>query len=379
MSQDPALTDIVPPPSKRKGNLRCVVVGAGGYAGAELIDLLLSHPAADVVGVFGSDRLKAETEAAGGLFSEFFPRFRGRFDMQVRPTDAATISSLRPDAIFLATPHEASEKLAPEMMKLAACVLDLSAAYRFADSSIYPKYYGFEHTHPGVLQMAAYGLPELFRDKLISASLIAVPGCYPTSAILPLAPLVRAGALATGTDGRLTRPIIDSTSGVSGAGRSLKQGSLFCEVSLQAYGVFKHRHGPEIDAYCGTPTIFTPHLGAYDRGILSTIHVELAEGWTGTRVSETLLRAYDREPFVRLCSSGVWPALADVRHTNFCDIGWEVEPAGDSSAGRHLIMVSAIDNLGKGAAGQAVQAMNARFGLPETSGLLIDRHTEFLR
>src|SRR5207237_1080425 len=156
-------------------------------------------------------------------------------------------------------------------------------------------YYGFEHGSPALLERAVYGLPELNRARIVEADLVAVPGCYPTSAILPLAPLVKAGAVRAGT-----RVIIDSTSGVSGAGRAPSAKAQFCEVSLQPYNVLKHRHNPEIDLYAGTPTIFTAHLGAFDRGILSTIHVELADGWTGTRVGETLREAYAREPFVRL-------------------------------------------------------------------------------
>jgi N-acetyl-gamma-glutamyl-phosphate reductase len=163
----------------------------------------------------------------------------------------------------------------------------------------------------------------------------------------------------------MVRPIVDSASGVSGAGRSPVVKSLFCEVSLQAYNVFKHRHAPEIEAYCGTRVIFTPHLAAFDRGILSTIHVELAEGWDAAAVARVFQDAYGNEPFVRLCAPGTFPAVADVRHSNFCDIGWMVEPGG-----RHLIIESAVDNLVKGAAGQAVQCMNCRLGLDEREGLL---------
>lgn len=348
--------------------LRVAVVGAGGYSGVELVNLLLNHPRVKVVGLFGSEKRKTEGDETAEALSSICPRFRGRLDLAVRATDINEIERLRSDAIFLATPHEVSVRLAPDLMKSQACVLDLSAAFRFPEPAMYGKHYGFEHPHPGLLRMAVYGLPELNRAKLPGASLIAVPGCYPTSVILALAPLVRAGAIAVDSIGAMVRPIIDSTSGVSGAGRSLKLCSLFCEVSLQPYSVFKHRHNPEIDLYSGVSTIFTPHLAAFERGILSTIHVHLSEGWDGAKVSETLLRAYDAEPFVRLCPAGVWPAVADVRHTNFCDIGWEVEPK--ERGGSHLILVSAIDNLMKGAAGQAVQAMNARFGYPEVLGLL---------
>lgn len=340
--------------------IRTVIIGAAGYSGAVLVEQLLSHPRVDIVGVFGS----AKREVSVQRFSDVFTRYRGLLDLPIRATDVQEVKSLKPDVIFLATPHEASEELAPQLVDDRVCVIDLSAAFRFADASMYPLHYKFEHRHPNLLSSAVYGLPELFRSKLRDAKLVAVPGCYPTSAILPLAPLVAAGAIAKGNDGTLTRPIIDATSGVSGAGRALKQGSLFCEVSLQPYGVFGHRHNPEIDTYVGAKTIFTPHLGAYDRGILSTIHIELAPGWSQDRVLSILHLAYSNEPFIRICNPGVWPSLIDVRQTNFCDIAVAQEPGGS-----HMIIVSAIDNLMKGAAGQAVQAMNAVLQLPETFGL----------
>ncbi|CAG0982485.1 N-acetyl-gamma-glutamyl-phosphate reductase [Phycisphaerales bacterium] len=301
------------------------------------------------------------------LFSDTFARFRGRIDLPVRATSIPDVLACEPDAVFLATPHEASVELARGLMhaKPGLVVLDLSAAFRLNDAAQYPRHYGFEHPHADMLSHAAYGLPELFRDRVAKADLIAVPGCYPTSAILPLAPLVKAGAVATRPDGRPVRPIIDSTSGVSGAGRGLNLRSLFCEVHQQPYNVLKHRHQPEIDAYAGLATLFTPHLGPFERGILSTIHVELAPGWDDVKVRGTWSAAYGREPFVRLCPPGVWPSVADVRGTNFCDIACAVDAAWN-----HLIIASAIDNLVKGAAGQAVQCMNARFGLPETAGLL---------
>lgn len=344
--------------------VRAVIVGAGGYSGAELVSILLGHPRAEVVGLFAS----AKRDGADGPrpFSETFGRFRGRLDLPVRATTVDDIIACRPDAVFLATPHEASVDLAPKLLAAGVpAVLDLSAAFRLRDPSLYPKHYAFTHEHPDLLSRAVYGLAEHARESLRGASLIAVPGCYPTSIILPLSPLVRAGAIARRADGRPSRPVIDATSGVSGAGRSAAVRSLFCEVHQQPYGVLSHRHQPEIDAYAGTPTLFTPHLGPYERGILSTIHVDLAPGWDGERVRRCLHDAYANEPFVRLCPAGVWPSVADVRGTNFCDIAL----AADDPWG-HVILCSAIDNLVKGAAGQGVQCMNIRFGLPETSGLL---------
>lgn len=337
---------------------RVVIVGAGGYGGAEALSILLGHPNADVVALYGSASRSATDRVQ--TIDEIFPRFRGRCSLPVVSADAGAIAAVHPDAVFLATPHEASIELAPQVIRSGAVVFDLSAAFRLKDAAQYPAFYGFEHHAKDLLATSPYGLPELFRASLAGASVVAVPGCYPTSAILPLAPLQREGLIAPGT-----RPIIDSTSGVSGAGRSAAVKSLFCEVSLQPYGVFKHRHQPEIDAYAGVSTIFTPHLGAYDRGILSTIHVDVVEGCTEERLRAVYKAAYGPEPFVRLLPGGAWPAIADVRSTNFCDIALALDEKN-----RHAIIVSAIDNLVKGAAGQAVQCFNARFGYPETTGLL---------
>lgn len=339
-------------------SVNVAIVGAGGYAGAELAEILLRHPRAHIVGLFASAKREKEASAGGGGFDEVFPRFRGRLTLPVKAASAEAICEAGPHAVFLATPHEASVELAPELLARGVKVFDLSAGFRLKDASLYPKHYGFEHGRPGELAGAVYGLPEHFRELIAAADLIAVPGCYPTSAILPLRPLVRAGAVR-----QASRIIIDSVSGVSGAGRGAVLKSLFCEVSLQAYGVMSHRHEPEIAAFAGHPVVFTPHLVAFDRGILSTMHVELAAGWDGERVGRLYQDAYAGEAFVRLMPPGKWPAVADVRGTNYCDFGWQADASG------HLIISSAIDNLVKGAAGQAVQCMNVRFGIPEATGL----------
>lgn len=335
---------------------RAVIIGAGGYSGAELVSLLLAHPHADIVGLFGS---ASRGDGAGPRpYSETFARFRGRLDLPVLPTRVEDVAGLRPDAVFLATPHEASLELAHALRGLGLRVFDLSGAFRLKDAGTYPRYYGFEHPHAALLASAVYGLPELFRDQIKTADMVAVPGCYPTASILALTPLVRAGVVRG-------RPIIDATSGVSGAGRGLSLRSLFGEVHQQAYNVFKHRHQPEIDAYAGVETVFTAHLGPYERGILATVHVDVAPGVDAARIDGLFRDAYAVEPFVRRCGPGVWPTVADVRHTNFCDLAWAL----DERHG-HLIVVSAIDNLVKGAAGQAVQCMNLRLGRPESEGLL---------
>jgi N-acetyl-gamma-glutamyl-phosphate reductase len=336
---------------------RVVIVGASGYAGAELVGILASHPEVEIVALYGSSARRGEGEAPARL-SELFPRFRGVVDMPILGLDVSELLALEPDAAFLATPHELSHELAATLVARGIVTFDLSAAYRLPDASLYPQHYGFEHGQPALLASAAYGLAELFPDAIAAADLIAVPGCYPTSALLPLRPLVDAGLLRADRE-----IIIDSTSGVSGAGRKPEVKSLFCEVSMQAYGVFKHRHRPEIATHARRNVCFTPHLGCWDRGILSTIHAWLVPGADERAVRETLARRFAGQPFVRMLPPNAWPSVAAVERSNHCDIGLAVE-------GDHLLIESAIDNLVKGAAGQAVQCMNIRFGLPQALGLL---------
>ncbi len=342
--------------TSESGHVACAVVGAGGYTGAELISILAGHPRVEIRGVFGSEK---RGDGPGEAVSSVFPRLRGRCDLVMRPASVEGIAGLGVGIVFLCTPHAVSHELAPPLLARGMRVFDLSAAFRLKDAGLYPKHYGFEHLHPEWLKKAAYGIPELFRRDIAGADLVAVAGCYPTSAILALSPLVKAGAVERGR-----RPIVDSVSGVSGAGRHATTANLFCEVSLQPYNVLRHRHGPEIDAYVGTSVVFTPHLGCFERGILSTMHVDLSAGWGAERVGAVLRGAYEGEAFVRLLPAGEWPSVAAVRGTNFCDIGFAVDEQH-----RHLIIVSAIDNLVKGAAGQGVQCMNARLGWEEGLGL----------
>lgn len=346
--------------------LRIVIVGAPGYTGAELSALLAAHPGAEIVGLFGSER-RAGVAGSGAaeLMSEIFPRLRGIVDLPVHAASLEAILALEPDAVFLATPHEASEALAPRLLAAGIVVFDLSAAFRLRDPALYARHYGFTHTHAPLLARAAYGLPELHRDAITASQLIACPGCYPTSVILPVRPLVDAGVIDT------ARPIIvDSASGVSGAGRSGAVKSLFCEVSLQPYGVLAHRHQPEMAQETRARILFTPHLVALERGILSTIHADLAPGKSVEDARAVLERTYAEAPFVRLLPGGHWPSIAAVERTNCCDIG-----LGTDETGTHLVICSAIDNLLKGAAGQAVQCFNLKFGFDETTALGPARRT----
>lgn len=341
----------------RPSKIRVAIVGASGYAGAELVAILAAHPWVEVVALYGSSR-KAEEGAP--TVADLFPRLEGLGvgELRIEPFDAAAAVGAGIDAIFLATPHELSHEVARTLVDAGVVVLDLSAAFRLSDRATFAKNYGFEHAHPELLSEAVYGLAEFNAQRIRSARLIAVPGCYPTAAILAIRPLVESRLVDP------TRPaIVDAVSGVSGAGRKAEVRSLFCEVSMQAYGVFRHRHRPEIVEHAGLPTIFTPHLGAYDRGILATVHLELKPGVSESAARIAFESSYAERAFMRILKPGRWPSIAAVERTNHCDIGIAVE-------GSHIIVESAIDNLVKGAAGQAVQCLNIRFGLDETVGFL---------
>ena len=335
---------------------RIAIVGAAGYTGAELVTLAANHPVVEVAGLFASER----ATTAPRIMSELFPRLRGVNDMPIHAASVEAIVACGAKVIFLATPHEVSAELAPALLAHGLIVIDLSAAFRLRDAAAYPAHYGFTHPASDLLAQAVYGLPELNRAALADADLIACAGCYPTSVILPLRPLMNAKLL------NCSRPVIvDSASGVSGAGRGATTKNLFCEVSFQPYSPLQHRHQPEMRQETQLDILFTPHLLPLDRGIVSTIHVELVPGVSESKVRETLAAHYADEPFIRLLDAGVWSSIAAVERTNYCDISLMVDAAHN-----HLVITSSIDNLVKGAAGQAIQCMNIRMGFAETMGLL---------
>lgn len=342
-------------------SIPAAVVGVGGYTGVELAATLAGHPVLEVVGLFGSaDR------AGSRPVGEVDPRLRGVLDLPVEPGTPEAVAGCGARVVFLATPHAVSADLAPLLLEAGITVIDLSGAFRLKDEAVHLKHYGFAR-NAGLVERAVYGLPEVTREGLAGAALVACAGCYVTAATVPLAALARAGVIAPGT-----RPIVDAVSGVSGAGRHAGAEMSFCEVSAKPYGVLRHRHHPEIEAYSGTRVVFQPHLGAYDRGILATIHVELAPGVTAARVREVFASALGHEPMVRLLPLGVWPSVGAVARTNFIDIAWAVDE-GSGVGGGHLIVFSALDNLLKGASAQAVQCANAALGIEETAGLLPER------
>jgi len=338
--------------------LKVAVVGASGYTGVELLRILHSHPEVAVTCV-------TSEQSAGRPISDVFPTLRGRYDMVLENLEPVGIAE-QVDIVFTALPHKAAMEVVPTFIKMGKNVVDLSADYRLHDADVYASWYE-KHLNPELLQEAVYGIPELRRAQIGEASLVANPGCYPTSVILGLAPLLK---------GKVIDPksvIVDAKSGVSGAGRGAKVEGLYCEVNegFRAYGVGgTHRHIPEIEQelalLAGVPLkiAFTPHLVPMDRGILSTIYTNPLGKVTAADLITLYEAFYDGEPFVRVLPEGTFPSTAHVRGSNFCDIGIAV----DERTGR-VIVVSAIDNLVKGASGQAVQNMNLMCGLPETLGL----------
>ncbi len=332
--------------------LKTAIVGASGYTGAELALMVTKHPQLTLSGLYVS----ANSLDAGKSIAELHGKLNGLVDMAVEPLTSPQEVAQHCDVVFLATAHEVSHDLAPIFLAHNCVVFDLSGAYRVQQDGFYPQYYGFEHVQTEYLAQAAYGLAEWNLNEIAQASLIAVPGCYPTASQLAIKPLVEQQLLDL-----QQWPVINATSGVTGAGRKATLTNSFCEVSLQPYGVFTHRHQPEIASHLGCDVIFTPHLGNFKRGILATITMKLADGVTEQQVEHAFQQAYQGKPAVRLLST--LPKLQDVQNTPFCDIGWKVQ-------GQHIIVVSAIDNLLKGASSQAMQCLNIRFGFPVLTSLV---------
>jgi len=342
------------------GRLRAVVAGATGYSGRELISMLLRHPRLELAGVYASP------SAEPAPLATLHPQLTGLTAHVCRPFSDAELRRLGADVVFLATPNEFSHEVAPSLVDAGLTVVDLSGAFRLEDAELYPKHYGFTHTRPDLVKQAVYGLTEFARERVRGAKLIANPGCYPTSILIPLWPLVEAGLVADG------QPVIcDSKSGVTGAGKTPSQATHFVEVSesFKAYNVFGHRHTPEIAQGLGLDgtarsLIFTPHLLPINRGILSTIYVRLREGVGRGDVLGVWRGRFEGEPFVRVFGDRQLPEIKFAANTPFCDIGCAVDEASGQA-----ILVGAIDNLLKGAASQALQNANLALGLDERAGI----------
>lgn len=341
-------------------SLKASILGASGYTGFELAKILQHHPDFELASLYVSansqDANKSLSDLDGRLSSDYFEQSH----LQLSPLDNANLVNLASsmDAVFLATPHEASHDWMPQLLGKKAKIFDLSGAFRLSDVDLFEQFYGFSHQAKQELAQAVYGLAEWNFESISNAQLVAVPGCYPTASLLALKPVAQNSLIDNAH-----YPIINAVSGVSGAGRKATMTNSFCEVSLQAYGVLGHRHQPEISEHLGNPVIFTPHLGNFKRGILATITVKTSEGVTASDVEEAFSSAYQGQPFIKLCSAS--PKLENVVGGPQCHIYWKL----DESTG-YLVLVSAIDNLLKGAASQAIQCANLSFGLQQEAGLL---------
>jgi N-acetyl-gamma-glutamyl-phosphate reductase len=336
---------------------KVAIVGATGYTGVELLRLLLLHPEVEVTAL-------TSQKYAGMEIDRVFPSLTNRLKIKCEELSIDRISE-KADFVFTAVPHKTAMETVPLFHQHHKRVVDLSADFRFQDAAVYERWYQ-KHTCPDLLPRSVYGLVELHREKIRKAEIVGNPGCYPTGAMLGLIPLIKKGLIL------LEHIVIDSKSGVSGAGRDVVLGSLFCEVNegVKAYKIFEHRHLPEIEkelsqlAQKQITVDFVPHLIPMDRGILTTIHVRLTEKMKTEDVLGIYEEGYRGESFVRIYPKGKLPNTKDVRGSNYCDIGL----VASESDGR-LVVVTAIDNVVKGAAGQAVQNMNVMLGYPETMGL----------
>lgn len=330
---------------------RIGIVGASGFTGAELLRLCASHPDLEVVVA------TADTQA-GTLAASLYPSLAAAYpDLVFTDYDEEAFDGL--DLAFMALPHGAAQDLVPGLRSRVGHIVDLSADFRLQDPSLYPTWYGEDHRCPELLGEFVYGLPELFRDRLGGAKAVAAPGCYVTAAALALTPLVREGIIEP------TGIVVDAASGVSGAGRPPKPTTTFCAVDedFTAYGLLDHRHTPEIEQATGAQVIFTPHLAPMNRGILATCYARPA-GWTPTTESllATLGRAYRDEPFVVVRPTS--PSTKATLGSNTAHLTARFDPRTG-----WVVVISALDNLVKGASGQAVQCANLALGLPETTGL----------
>ena len=340
------------------------IVGASGYAGEDLVRLLLAHPGADLVAI-------TSRQYAGQTLAQVFPKFSHYPKAKsLRFTEPNTeLLAKGAEVVFLALPHGVAAEFAVPLLQLGCKVIDLSADFRVKDPAVYKEFYAHDHPAPDLLKKSVYGLPEAYRNEIRNATLVACPGCYPTSILLPTLPLLRA---------KLIEPngiIADALSGVSGAGRKVELDYLFaeCNESMRPYGVPKHRHLSEIEqelskAAGATVTIqFTPHLIPVNRGILTTLYLQPASKDVGTLndgVAACYQKAYGNEPFIRIVEGKALPDTKNVVGTNFLELAWRVDPRT-----KRLIVMSAEDNIVKGTSGQAIQCFNILSGIPETTGL----------
>lgn len=333
------------------------IIGASGYTGAELSRILCNHRFAQIT-------VATSRQYSGKALAEVYPHLHGKTDVICEDSSLDQITD-KADLIFTAVPHKTAMEIVPQLLSAGKKVIDLSADFRIKDTSVYEEWYQ-PHSAPEYIDSAVYGLPEIYRKEIAATSLVANPGCYPTSIILALAPLLEHKVITPHSI------IADSKSGTSGAGRAAAVGTLFCEVAdgFRPYKVASHRHTPEIEQelsrFCDSNinVSFTPHLLPISRGILSTIYAQLNKDVSENDIAEMYTAKYRDEPFIRLLPVGNIPATQYVRGANYCDIGFALDRRTN-----RIIIMSAIDNIVKGASGQAVQNMNIMLGLDETEGL----------
>jgi len=333
------------------------IIGATGYTGVELLRLLLHHPQVEVAAL-------TSQKYAGMPIDQVFPSLMKHLPLKCEELNVEQISK-KTDFVFTAVPHKTAMEVVPLFHRQGKKIVDLSADFRFRNAAVYEKWYQ-KHTSADLLPESVYGLPELHREEIRNARIVGNPGCYPTGALIGLSPLVKKGMIS------VDHIVVDSKSGVSGAGRDVVLESLFCEVNegVKAYKIFAHRHTPEIDqelsrlAQKEMNVTFVPHLIPMDRGILSTLYVRLTKKMKTEELLHAIEDFYQGEPFIRTYPKGKLPSTKDVRGSNFCGIGVTVSESDDRA-----VIVTAIDNLVKGASGEAVQNMNIMLGFPETMGL----------
>lgn len=340
--------------------MNVAVIGASGYVGAELINLLTAHDKISIKHLLVSENSSSE----GLLFSDLHAKFLGICDLPLAAfstdwfEENVQNTSEKIDAVFFATPHEYSAEWANIFLEQGVKVFDLSGGFRLKNASDYPTYYGFEHHNLSALEQANYGLAEWVDAEFANTNIVAVPGCYPTASLLGLKPITENNLHIEGS-----LIVVNGISGVSGAGRKASLATSFNEVSLTPYNILQHRHQPEISQEAGTQVIFNPHLAPYKRGLLSTVTLQLKADVTEEQVNQAFHAAYDNSAIVRISAS--WPKIDNVAYTPFADIHWKYD------AEKQVVVVStAIDNLLKGAASQAVQCANIVLGLPSEYGLL---------
>ena len=338
--------------------IKVAICGGSGYTGAELLRILLLHPEVEITAV-------TSERSAGKRVTDLYPHLHKYAHLVYEHLDKEKILK-KADLFFMALPHGASQEAVDYFFKKGKKVVDLSADYRISDAAVYEEWYKTSHNYKTTLKKAVYGLPELYRKRIQKANLVANPGCYPTSAILGLCPALKKGLID------INSIIVDSKSGTSGAGRKADVAFSYCEVNegFKAYGIGVHRHTPEIEqeisgiAGKSIKINFTPHLVPMDRGMIATIYGKLVKGADTSIVLAVYKKFYDKEPFVNVLDEDRYPNAKNVRGSNYCEIGLKVNKRTNT-----LIIVSAIDNLVKGASGQAVQNMNIMMGFEETTGL----------